>query len=112
MNDLGFDGVGNGMAPRFANVCNFTAHANAVNFSACCQSADNNWDIVFFAFAIDHIGKQKCFAVWLGNATAKLPTYQGVKFSVFVDGSINGNEKPLLLKLGQVFVKIAIASLF
>ena len=100
------------MAPRFANVCNFTAHADAVNFSGCCQCTDNNWDIVFFAFAIDHIGKQKSFAIRLGNTTAKLPTYQGVKLSVFVDGSINCDQQTLLVKFGQVFVKITIASLF
>ena len=91
MNDFGFDGVGNGMAPSFANVCNFTAHADAVNFSCCGQCAYNNRDIVFFSFAVDHIRKQKCFSVWLGNTTSKLPTYQRVKFCVFVDGSINGN---------------------
>ena len=110
--DFGFDGVGNGMTPSFANVCNCTAHAGAVNLTRCCQCAHHNGNVVFFAFAIDHIGKQKSFAVGLGYTPPKLPANQGVQLGVLVDGAINGDQQPLLVKFGQVFVKITVAALF
>ena len=108
--DVGLDGVGNGLAPSFANVCNVAAHAHTVNFAGGRQCAHHHRDAVFFTFAIHHVGKQKCLAIGLGDAAPKLPAHQGVQFGVFVNRTVNGDQQTLAVKFCQVLVQVGVAA--
>ena len=109
---MGFDGVGNGVAPSLANVFNLAAHAHAVNLASSGQGAHHHGNVVFLAFAVDHVGEQKSFAIRFGNATAKLPANQGVQFGVFVDRAIDGDQQTLFVEIGQMLVQITVATLW
>ena len=103
------DRVGDRPAPPPTDLVLFHAHADAVDRAIGRERADNDRDVVGPALAVGDVREQERLALGLRDAAAELPADQRMHLGVLVDGLVDPQQQPGLVKRGEMFLKVGIA---
>src|SRR5262249_47339515 len=70
------------------------------------ERANRHWNVVSPAFRVRDMGEQEGAPLVLRHTAKKLPAHQRMQFGVFVDGTIDANEKAFCLEVREMVLKI------
>ncbi len=86
------------------------AETDAVDAPVRRENTDGNRNIVALALGVHRLFEQKCLAVFLFDAAAKLPAHQRMHLLVFVHRFFDADQQAFAFELLQVIVQIGISA--
>src|SRR3990167_3844625 len=96
-----------GVDPAVRDFFGAALQTQAIDFSRCRQSTDQNRAGIFSIFGISDVFKEKSLAFEFFQA-AKLPAHQRLKLSILIDLASNTNKLPVLLQDRNELAQVAI----
>ena len=98
------------LRPELIDFGRIGAETDAVDTPVRRQNTDGDRNIVALALGVHRLFEQKCLAVFLFDAAAKLPAHQRMHLLVFVHRLFDPDQQALSFELLQVIVQIGITA--
>ncbi len=94
------------LKPTVANGVEIGTEADTINLATAGETRDKHSAVIFPAFRIRRIQKQKSAPLRFRNAAAVLPPHQRMHDRIFIDRLFDNKEKARVGKISHVIVQI------
>ena len=104
------DRIGDRVIPFGLDVLDLSLHADTVDLRVGGNGADHHRHLVFAPQPVGDVGEQEGLALFLIEATDKLPAHQRMQFRILVDRPIYDADEIAFAQHLKMLVQIAVAS--